>query len=228
MPSSTVENYLKAILGLGRHGAKSQRVPLGRVAEQLAVTPGTVTTMMKNLAGKGWVDYEIRRGVRLTPKGRRHAAQVLRRHRLIERFLVDVVGMDWAQVHHEAEVLEHAVSDQLLERMDEMLGFPDRDPHGDPIPSAEGTIPEQDLVPLSDCAAGGYRVVRVLGDEAAFLAWLVKQRLRPGDCVAVETRDDLAQTLLIKTERKAKPYTIGTSAAARLLVNPVGLGDDSG
>ncbi len=217
MPTSTVENYLKTIFSLGRQGAKSQRVPLGQIAEGLGVTPGTVTTMMKHLAEKGWVDYETRRGVRLTASGKRHASQVLRRHRLIERFLVDVVGMDWAQVHREAEELEHAVSDALLQRIDEMLGFPDRDPHGDPIPSAEGTIPDQRLIPLSECEMGDYIVVRVVGDESAFLAWLDEQALRPGQEVSVLARDEFAQTLQIKTGRGDQPFAIGASAAARLL-----------
>jgi len=221
MPTSTVENYLKAVMSLARQGPKAQRVPLGRVAERVGVTPGTVTTMMKHLAERGWVDYEARRGVRLTIKGRRHASQVLRRHRLIERFLVDVVGMDWSQVHHEAEVLEHAVSDTLLERIDEMLGFPDRDPHGDPIPSAEGTMPDQELIPLADCVDGVFEVVRVLGDETAFLAWLDEQGLKPGAHVFVDSRDEFAQTLQIKSGKRGHTRTIGASAAARLLVSPV-------
>lgn len=220
MPTSTVENYLKAILNLSDHADSGKRVSPGEIATRLGVTAGTVTTMMKHLAGKGWVSYEARRGVRLTAKGRRHASQVLRRHRLIERFLVDVVGLGWAEVHEEAEVLEHAVSDRLLDRIDEMLGYPDRDPHGDPIPSADGAIKTQTLTPLSDCPAGAFTVVQVLGDEPAFLEWLEQQRLRPGHSVHVQSRDDFAQTLTITADDGTHQQAIGMSTASRLLVTP--------
>lgn len=218
MPTSTVENYLKAILSLSGDEKSTQRVSLGEIAERLSVTPGTVTTMMKHLDAKGWVGYEARRGVRLTPKGRRHASQVIRRHRLIERFLVDVVGLDWAAVHEEAEELEHAVSDRLLDRIDEMLGYPDRDPHGDPIPSADGAITAQALTPLADCPAGVFTVVQVLGDEPAFLEWLEQQRLRPGMSVRVQSRDEFAQTLTITAGDNKTKQAIGMSTASRLLV----------
>lgn len=220
MPTSTVENYLKAILSLGEGERSTKRVSLGEIAERLSVTPGTVTTMMKHLDAKGWVGYEARRGVRLTARGRRHAAQVIRRHRLIERFLVDVVGLSWAEVHVEAEELEHAVSDRLLDRIDEMLGYPDRDPHGDPIPSADGAITEQALTPLADCTAGAFTVVQVLGDEPAFLQWLEQQRLRPGMSLHVQSRDDFAQTLTITAGSNKDQQAIGMSTASRLLVTP--------
>jgi len=220
MPTSTVENYLKAILGLSEDSGQTRRVAPGEIAERLGVTPGTVTTMMKHLSDKGWVSYESRRGVKLTAKGRKHASQVLRRHRLIERFLVDIVGLGWAEVHEEAEVLEHAVSDRLLDRIDEMLGYPERDPHGDPIPSADGAIATQALTPLSECHPGRFTVVQILGDEPAFLDWLDQQKLRPGRHIRVESRDDFAQTLTISAEDGSHKQAIGTSTASRLLVQP--------
>ncbi len=220
MPTSTVENYLKAILGLSEDSGQTRRVAPGEIAERLGVTPGTVTTMMKHLSDKGWVSYESRRGVKLTAKGRKHASQVLRRHRLIERFLVDIVGLGWAEVHEEAEVLEHAVSDRLLDRIDEMLGYPERDPHGDPIPSADGAIATQALTPLSECHPGRFTVVQILGDEPAFLDWLDQQQLRPGRHIRVESRDDFAQTLTISAEDGSHKQAIGTSTASRLLVQP--------
>jgi DtxR family Mn-dependent transcriptional regulator len=198
--------------------ASAQAVPLGQVAERVGVTPGTVTSMMRHLAVEGLVDYVPRRGVTLTRSGRKTAMRVLRRHRLIECFLVRVMHVDWAYVHQEAEILEHAVSDRLLERMDEMLGYPARDPHGDPIPSLTGHIPKQDLTPLSDCSAGDYRVVQVLSDEPAFLAWLEKQGLRPGSRVRVGSKDDFAQTITIATDASGAPSAIGASAASRLMV----------
>ena len=139
--SSTVENYLKALYQAqtGR-GDDRQLVPMGQLAGAVGVVPGTATTMVKALAESGLVSYEPYAGVRLTAPGRKLAALVLRRHRLIELFLVQILGMGWAEVHDEAERLEHAASDQLIERIDQMLGHPSVDPHGDPIPGPEGTV----------------------------------------------------------------------------------------
>src|SRR5207248_10027618 len=134
LPSSTVENYLKAIYqGQSLLAAGERLVSMGQVASSLGVTPGTATTMVKALAESGLVEYEPYSGVRLTKAGDKLAALVLRRHRLVELFLVKVMGMAWDEVHDEAEQLEHVVSDRLIDRIDEMLGRPTHDPHGDPI-----------------------------------------------------------------------------------------------
>jgi DtxR family transcriptional regulator, Mn-dependent transcriptional regulator len=134
-PSSTVENYLKAIfqaqIALPR---KSDLVSMGQLAAALGVVPGTATAMVKALSGAGLIKYEAYAGVRLTAAGDKVAASVVRRHRLIEKFLVQVMGMSWTEVHAEAEQLEHAVSETLVARIDEMLGHPAIDPHHDPIP----------------------------------------------------------------------------------------------
>src|ERR1700675_3927446 len=141
LPSSTVENYLKAIYnGQATLPPPEHLVSMGHVATTLGVTPGTATTMVKALAESGLAIYEPYSGVRLTAPGEKLAGLVLRRHRLVVLFLVQVMGMSWAEVHDEAEQLEHVVSERLIERIDEMLGRPTRDPHGDPIPTAEGAI----------------------------------------------------------------------------------------
>ncbi len=141
LPSSTVENYLKAIFQGEAQLTRSQRLlPMGQLATALGVAPGTATTMVKALAESGLVEYEPYNGVRLSPAGSRLAALVLRRHRLIELFLVQVLGMRWDEVHDDAEQLEHVVSERLIERIDELLGHPEVDPHGDPIPSREGEL----------------------------------------------------------------------------------------
>ena len=149
LPSSTVENYLKAL-----HQAETSRedkalVPMGQLATAVGVAPGTATTMVKALADSGLVDYEPYVGVRLSSAGAKLAALVLRRHRLIEQFLVEIVGMSGAEVHEDAEQLEHVVSDRLIERMDAMLGHPAVDPHGDPIPTP---APSARVVPASSPA----------------------------------------------------------------------------
>ncbi len=136
LPSSTVENYLKAIYqGQSSLGPEQRLVPMGQVASALSVTPGTATTMVKALAESGLAEYEPYSGVRLSPAGEKLAGLVLRRHRLVELFLVQVMGMSWADVHDDAEQLEHVVSERLIDRIDEMLGRPTHDPHGDPIES---------------------------------------------------------------------------------------------
>ena len=153
MATSTVEDYLKAIL-IEEQRSPDTLVTTGRIATAIEVAPGTATSMVKTLAESGLVSYEPYSGVRLTQEGRRLATHVLRRHRLVELFLVQVLEMDWSEVHEEAERLEHAVSERLLERMDEMLGSPSVDPHGDPIPDAAGRLEEPELPSLTSCPVG--------------------------------------------------------------------------
>lgn len=220
LPSSTVENYLKAIF-LGQSGlpAGTRLVSMGYVANALGVAPGTATTMIKALAESGLAEYEPYSGVRLTAAGEKLAALVLRRHRLIELFLVTVMGMSWAEVHDEAEQLEHVVSDRLVERMDEMLGRPKHDPHGDPIPDAEGAITtghhHENL--LTCPIATPLRVTRIADQDPSFLRFIERNGLKPGEPVEVESRDDAADAVRLRGPRRS-PLTIGTRAASKLLV----------
>src|ERR1019366_4736493 len=155
LPSSTVENYLKAIYqGQSALPPGERLVPMGQVAAALGVTRGTATTMVKALSESGLVEYEPYSGVRLSAAGETLAGLVLRRHRLVELFLVAVMGMSWAEVHEEAELLEHVVSERLIERMDDMLDHPTHDPHGDPIPTPEGAIAARKLDNLLTCPLG--------------------------------------------------------------------------
>src|SRR6186997_2425577 len=182
LPSQTVENYLKTIyLAQTADPASEELVPMGRIAGALRVVPGTATTMMKTLAESGLVRYEPYMGVRLTPAGEKLAGLVLRRHRLIELFLVKVLGMSWAEVHDEAERLEHAVSERLIDRIDEMLGRPAVDPHGDPIPSAEGRLPRVDDADLLNAPEGvALTVTRVTDQSPEFLRFVEQHDLVPG------------------------------------------------
>ena len=219
MPSQTVENYLKAIyqaeLALAEPTAL---VPMGQLSAALGIVPGTATTMVKALAESGLVQYEPYTGVRLTAAGRTLAALVLRRHRLVEQFLVQVMGMSWAEVHEDAEELEHAVSDRLIARIDEMLGHPDTDPHGDPIPGADGTLPAAGGDTLLTCPlATPVRVSRVLDQDAGFLRFLEDNGLRPGRMIAVASRDASADAVTV-TRDEAGSLTLGTRAASKLVV----------
>ena len=135
MPSESMENYLTAILRLEEAG---EAASTSLLADRLQVARPSVTGMIKRLGEDGFVDHEPYRGVRLTPRGRRHARAVIRRHRLVESFLVGTLGMDPAAVHAEAHRLEHALSDEVVDRLDAWLGHPRRDPHGQPIPGPGG------------------------------------------------------------------------------------------
>lgn len=216
-PTSTVENYLKAIYML-KQRTEGSLVVLGALAETLGVTPGTVTTMVKNLAEAGYADYETRRGVTLTNKGEQAALHVLRRHRLVELFLVEVVGLDWAQVHDDAEVLEHVISDTLLERIDEMLGHPTVDPHGDPIPAASGKIHRRKLAPLADAPTGRVEIARITDHAPDFLRFLRGRGLTPGAQVAIVSRDDAAEVITVQLDDKP-PFALGMSAAHKILID---------
>jgi DtxR family Mn-dependent transcriptional regulator len=218
-PSSTVENYLKAIYqGQSSLSGEDRLVPMGHVASALAVAPGTATTMVKALAESGLAEYEPYTGVRLTAAGERLAGLVLRRHRLVELFLVQVMGMSWAEVHDEAEQLEHVVSERLIERIDEMLGRPTSDPHGDPIPNPDGAIANRELDTLLTCPVGmRLRVTRIADQDPAFLRFIESNTLKPGQPVEVETRDAAADSVRLRLKDDTI-VTIGTRAASKLLV----------
>lgn len=223
MASQTVENYLKTIY-LAQQALREPDalVPMGQLSAALGVVPGTATAMVKALAESGLVRYEPYSGVRLTPAGVKLAALVLRRHRLIELFLVQVMGMSWTDVHEEAEQLEHVVSDRLIARIDEMLGHPDVDPHGDPIPAADGTVAAREDATLLTCPARTPVVVtRILDQDAAFLRFVDHHHLKPGSTLEIEARDEAADAVHIRAG--GRRLTLGARAAAKLLVRAAGL-----
>src|SRR6188508_1770192 len=219
LPSSTVENYLKAIYqGASTLTPPQRLLPMGQLAAALGVVPGTATTMVKALAESGMVEYEPYSGVALTPAGRKLAALVLRRHRLVELFLVRVMGLRWDEVHEEAELLEHVVSDRLIDRMDEMLGRPEVDPHGDPIPDADGVVKRQPAQTLLTCPVGTpMTVTRIIDQDKQFLRFVENHDLKPGELVEVESRDEAADSVLLRAKDNRR-ITIGTRAASKLLV----------
>ncbi len=219
LPSSTVENYLKAIYqGQATLPTGVRLVSMGHVATALGVTPGTATTMVKALAESGLAEYEPYSGVRLTSAGEKLAGLVLRRHRLVELFLVRVMGMSWDEVHDEAEQLEHVVSERLIERIDAMLGRPTHDPHGDPIPTPEGTIRTDRLESLLTCPVGTQlRITRIADQDPSFLRFIEKNHLKPGEAIEVEARDAAADAVQLRSKNRP-PITIGARAASKLLV----------
>ena len=166
MPIPTAfEDYLKAVYAhtewQSRPIARSASITPGALAARLGLAASTVTEMVKKLAAAGLVDHEPYGAIELTAAGRSAALAIIRRHRLVETWLVDELGYGWDEVHDEAEVLEHAVSDRLLDALDDRLGRPARDPHGDPIPDRDGLVLRPDAVPLAGIAGGAATVARV-------------------------------------------------------------------
>lgn len=218
MSSSTVENYLKTILRLQSGGDGNTTV--GDIARELGVTPGTVSMMMRHLKARGLVSYVPRRGLSLRPEGEAEALKVVRRHRLIELFLVEVLKLDWSEVHEEAEILEHVISDRLLDRIDTMLGSPTRDPHGDPIPDRNGAIVRDSAVPLIEVDAGDYRVVRVSDEDSALLGWLDEKGLTIGEEFHL-THSDRTAGILELSKTSGKRVQLGVQVAGQVFVEAV-------
>ena len=182
----SVEDYLKSVFHLTSQGGFATT---SDIAEMLQVAPPSVSGMMKRLSETGLIEHVPYRGVQLTPQGRRAALQMIRRHRILEVYLTSKLAYDWGDVHVEAERLEHAVSDKLIERMAESLGDPRYDPHGAPIPTAAGEIEETELVMLATIPVGKLVVLRQVGDEdSARLRYLAEQGLTPGTRLEVIAR----------------------------------------
>jgi DtxR family Mn-dependent transcriptional regulator len=222
MHSLTVENYCKAILQIAIRTGQDN-VSTGEVASVLAVSPGTVTSMLKTLAESDLAQYKPYEGVKLTKAGKTLALRMLRRHRLIELFLVKTLGLSWDEVHDEAENMEHAVSDGLVDRIDDFLGRPDYDPHGAPIPQADGTMRGEvdNAQPLSDCEAGArVRRSRFLTQSPDFLRYLAGAGLTLGVEVEVVENSPVGGTISLRTGGR-KLQTLGHTAAAQLLATPV-------
>jgi DtxR family Mn-dependent transcriptional regulator len=191
---------------------------MGRIARSLDVVPGTATTMVKSLSVSGLFDYEPRKGVRLTSAGKELAIHVLRRHRLIELFLVKTLGLDWSQIHLEAERLEHAISDTVLDRIDQLLGHPVVDPHGDPIPTANGSLDEGPATTLMDCAIdASVRIARIADQDPEFLQFVENSGLKPGVRLRVNQRNRAANAVTLTPHAK-DALTLGQTAAEKIFV----------
>jgi DtxR family Mn-dependent transcriptional regulator len=213
-----VENYLKHVLLLSADS--DELVSMGALAAAVAVVPGTATTMVKALADEGMVEHQPRQGVRLTAEGRRLALNVLRKHRLVETFLVNVLKMDWSKVHAEAERLEHAISDDVLDRLDALLGHPKTDPHGDPIPSRQGKLSSQVYATLATFTNDRpARIVRVTEQSAEFLQFAEQNGLRPGTILRVIDRNIPAGLVTLK-KSGGRDLALSVVAAGKILVEP--------
>jgi DtxR family Mn-dependent transcriptional regulator len=180
-PSSSVGDYVKAVWEVAGTGAASTK----DVAARLSVSPASVSNMFVRLQEMGYVEYERYRGASLTGWGRAEALRLVRRHRLIETFLLQHLGYSWREVHEEAERLEHAVSDGFTERLAAFLGHPGQDPHGGPIPAADGTMRPDDSFPLGEATAGQRVRISKVSDDASMLDHLGERGLVPGRLLSV-------------------------------------------
>ena len=216
MPSLTIENYVKAIYQL-TSSQEAASASTGALAGLLRVSPSSVTSMLKTLHETGLADHKPYEGVRLTAKGTKLALRVLRRHRLIELFLQRTLELTWDEVHEEAEHMEHAVSDLLVDRMDEYLGYPQIDPHGDPIPRSDGSLTVTPQTPMHLCApASHFRLERVLDQSSDFLRYLSEIGLSIGAAGLLVNNSAVAETVTI--EMAGRATTLGYNSAAKLLV----------
>ena len=211
--SFSEENYLKAIYAL----SKEEPASTNALAEYLDTKASSITDMLKKLSQKDLVNYVKYQGTTLTDSGRSTAVYIIRKHRLWEVFLVNNLGFGWDEVHDVAEQLEHIKSPKLINRLDEFLGYPTKDPHGDPIPDADGKMPEFKPVPLSDLEAGDKAVVTGVNDSSSdFLKFLDHKGIRLGDDIIIEEILSYDRSMVVK--RNGEQLTLSEKICQNLLV----------
>jgi DtxR family transcriptional regulator, Mn-dependent transcriptional regulator len=212
------ENYLKIIYHLSQQSNKG--ISTNAIAGVMESKPSSVTDMVQKLADKGLVDYKKYQGVSLTPEGMHAALMIVRKHRLWEVFLVDTLDFSWDEVHDVAEQLEHIKSDKLMDKLDDFLGFPTEDPHGDPIPDRNGKIAEIDKKLLSEISAGKQVIcVGVKDSSPPFLQYLDKQQISLGSSIEVLGKEDFDLSVNIRINNKT--LTVSNKIAANLFVKQV-------
>ncbi len=213
--STVAQDYLKVIWSATEWSETP--ITVKQLAERLGVRAATISDGIRRLADQGMLVHEPYGGIELTETGRRHAVAMVRRHRLIETFLVEELGYGWDEVHDEAEVLEHAVSDNLIERIDRRLGFPSRDPHGDPIPSADGTPHLPDARPLMSAEAGVPLVVSRISDaDPAVLRYLAERGIRLDTRLSIDEHREFAGDVTLRLDDGE--IVLGATAAGAVWV----------
>jgi DtxR family transcriptional regulator, Mn-dependent transcriptional regulator len=213
--SPVVQDYAKAIYALELRSGEA--VSNNALAERLGAPPGTASAMVKRLDELGLAEHTPYHGVRLTDAGRRVALRMLRRHRLLELFLVETLDLPWDRVHEEAERLEHSLSDELEAAIDERLGHPTHDPHGDPIPSAELELEEAVTVSLSELGTGARaRFVRVSDADPAVLRHLGERGISPGRSLRVMEREPFGGGLVVRFGRRSESLPLEIARSMRV------------
>lgn len=220
MPTKASENYLKTLYHLH---LKSAEISLSELGQKLEVSKPTVNDMVKKMHQKGWVHYEKYKPVRLTDEGRRNAALVIRKHRLAEMFLSQIMGFGWEEVHDIAEELEHLKSENLFDRMDELLGFPSVDPHGSPIPDKSGEIVKHEYKALVDYPVGTQVILKALRDSSTdFLIFLNKKELQLGATIHIHQIESFDKSVTV-SYGSHKNVVLTEIVCKKLLVTPFSL-----
>lgn len=218
MTTRTVENYLKAIFHLSREQA--ERVLTTQIADHLGVKSSTVTDMIRKLEEQQWVEYTKYQGVELSDKGRSIALSIIRKHRLWEVFLVETLGFAWDEVHEIAEQLEHIESEKLINRLDDFLGNPKVDPHGDPIPDKDGVMDGGEARLLSTLAVGETaKIVRVTQDEPSLLNFLSQQGLNLQTQIRVDSILDFDRSMILQVDEQL--ISVSDKVASHIFVSEV-------
>lgn len=215
-PSATIEDYLQTIYSLETEGEK---VISARLARWMRVTPPTAWATVQRMHRDGMVALDDKKTIQLTPKGRRLAENIARRHRLSERFLSDMLGLGWAEAHEQAHQFEHGLTPVIEERIFELLGHPTTCPHGSPIPGTGATL-SPDLVPLDSLEMGEGATIRFISEELEedleLLRYLERHRLKPGQAIRVQEK--VASTGVIMIEADGEAVSLGLPVAARIRV----------
>ncbi|MCF8261407.1 MAG: metal-dependent transcriptional regulator [Melioribacteraceae bacterium] len=216
MPTISKEDYIKTIFNF--HNEDGLPVTTSKIANKLEVTNSAISEMAKKLAMEGYLDYSKYKGMNLTRSGEKVAMQILRRHRLWELFLIEVLGLSWDEVHDEAEKLEHSTSDSLIDKIDEYLGFPKFDPHGSPIPQRNGILPKiPKSIPLTDCEVGNsYSIVRVNDSDNELMAYLLKIGLVLSSSLFLSDRLSFDNSITIKLADAT--YSLSEKVAEQIFV----------
>jgi len=218
MATHIKENYLKAIYFLDQ---KDENISLSELSKELGVSIPTVNSMVKRLQEEKWVIYEKYKPLKITPKGKKKAALIIRKHRLTEMFLEQFMGFGWEEVHDIAEEIEHIKVDDFFDRMDKLLGYPSVDPHGSPIPDKDGNVVEKEYMPLSEGTAdNNYRICALNGSSQEFLHYLNRQQIKLGTLIEVIRVEPFDKSMKV-VYNNMTPVVLSSDVCSRLLVEGI-------
>lgn len=215
MPTQTKENYLKALYHLHQKDSAISVSELGKVME---VSKPTVNAMVKTMQSNGWVEYEKYRPLSLTKLGLKEASLVIRKHRLSEMFLTNIMGFGWEEVHDMAEEMEHIQSEPFFDRMDELLGYPTKDPHGSPIPDKNGQVAKNTYKTLTQLKEGDKAVLKAIkNSNSEFLLYLNKKNIELGLEITIKQIEPFDQSVIINSSKFSEMYLTHEIAASLLV-----------
>ena len=218
MATQTKENYLKAIYFLNH---KNEAVTVTALGKEMTVSKPTVNNMIKKLTAKGWIKYEKYKPIKLTKSGALAAALIIRKHRLTEMFLVQIMGFGWEEVHNIAEEMEHLKTEGLFDRMDEILGYPTTDPHGSPIPDKNGAYKRKSYSIMSSISAGKNVTLRAVGDSsAALLTMLNDKNITLGTVFTISKIEEFDKTMIVNYGNR-QDISLSHEVCKRLLVEDI-------